>query len=130
MQNMNIANIAGGALIEQVDVEIKRVLENIMDPNTETKKKRKITIVLEFECDDNRDVSDVKFVTKSVLAPQRAIVARIAFDKDAKGKIVAEELGRSMTKGQVWVDEFGEINQPATKASIPATTVSRVVNIK
>lgn len=131
MQEMNIATIAGGALVEQVDIEIKRVLENIMDPNTETKKKRKIKIELEFDCDDNRDVSDVKFVTKSVLAPQRPIVARIAFDKDAKGKIVAEELRRNTMKGQVWVDEFGDLNEPETKASLPPTKQqSRVVNIK
>jgi hypothetical protein len=126
---MNIANIAGGALVEQVDIEIKKVLENIMDPNTETKKKRKITVVIEFPCDDNRDVSDVKFITKSQLAPQRPIVTRIAFDKDAKGKIVAEELYKSQMKGQMFVDENGEVNEPATKASVPQT-VNKIVNIK
>jgi hypothetical protein len=122
MQNMNIANIANGALVEQVDIEIRRVLENIMDPNTDTEKKRKITIMLEFKCDDNRDVSDVKFITKSVLAPQRAIVARIAFDKDKNGQIVAEELRKNSLKGQMWLNDDGEIVEPKT--------VSRVVNIK
>jgi hypothetical protein len=69
MSNVNITNIAGGALVEQVDSEIKRVLDNIIDPNTEATKKRKITITLEFKPDEERDISDISFVTKSVLVP-------------------------------------------------------------
>jgi hypothetical protein len=125
MNTMNIANIANGALIEQVDVEIARVLDNIMDPNTETKKKRKITIVLQFECNDDRDISDVTFVTKSVLAPQRPISARIAFDKNSSGKIIAEELRKNQMKGQLYINDDGEVVEPKT-----VNTVSRIVNIK
>ena len=137
MRNMNIANIANGALVEQVDIEIERVLANIMDPNTDTKIQRKITIVLNFKCDDDRDVSDVRFITKSVLAPQRAIVTRIAFDRDSKGTIIVEEMVKNSMRGQMGINEFGEIVEPQTRAKESpysganvGATVSRIVNIK
>jgi hypothetical protein len=128
MQNMNIANIADGALVEQVDIEILRVLENILDPNTDPEKKRKITIVLEFISDDRREVSDVKFTTKSVLAPQKAITTRIAFDINKSGNIVAEELRKNALKGQLCMDDNGEIIEPMTSANVDLEKASRVVN--
>ena len=123
MQNLNIANIANGALVEQVDTEIKRVLANIIDPNTDPLKKRKITVTLEFKPSEDRDISDVSFSTKSTLIPAKPISTRIVFEKDNDGKILLEELGRGALKGQAQIDyETGEVLEPKT--------MSRVVNLK
>ncbi len=121
--NINITNIANGALVEQVDSEIKRVLANIMDPNTDFKKKRKITITLEFAPHEDRDISDVSFSTKSTIIPTKPISTRIVFEKDGNGEIAVEELSKGALKGQSQIDyETGEIKEPKT--------MSRVVNLK
>lgn len=130
MQNMNIANIANGALVEQADIEIQRVIENIMDPNTNTEIKRKVTIVLEFKADDKREVSEVKFTTKSQLAPQKAITTRIAFDRNRNGNIITEELKKDMMRGQVHMNSDGEIVEPKIISNAGTTSMSRIVNIK
>jgi len=123
MEGFNIATVANGALIEQADYEIKRVLENIMDQNTDPTKKRKVTITLEFKGTEDRDITSVVFVTKSVLAPTLPIVSRIVFEKDNAGNIIAEELTKGALKGQVAIDyDTGEIKEP----QIP----NRVINLK
>lgn len=128
MKNMNIANIADGALVEQADIEIKKVLANIMDPNTVTNLKRKITIEIEFKADEGRDVSEVKFKTSSKLAPQKTIITRIAFDRNRNGEIISEELRTNGLKGQVYMDDSGEIVEPMIGANIDMEKASRVVN--
>ena len=142
MRNMNIANIADGALVEQVDIEITKVLENIMDPNTVLNVKRKIVIEMIFGADDSRDVSEVKFKTKSILAPQRTIATRIAFDKNKNGEIISEELSASGLRGQVYMNEEGDIIEPKTGANmnmdlnlnvanrVVSNIVKKIVNIK
>ncbi len=123
MEGFNIATVAEGALIEQADYEIRKVLENIMDRNTDPTKKRKVTITLEFRGTKDRDIASVEFITKSVLAPTIPIDSRIVFEKDPAGNIIAEELTKGALKGQVAVDyETGEIKEP----QIP----NRVINFK
>lgn len=123
MSSLNIATIAQGALVEQVDSEIKRVLNNIIDPNTDALKKRKITVTIEFKPTEDRDISDINFTAKSTLVPAKPISTRIVFEKDSRGNIAMEELSKGAMKGQTQIDyETGEIKEPRT--------MSRVVNLK
>lgn len=122
MQNVNIANIAGGALVERADIEIQRVYNNILDLNTDAKKKRKVVITLEFKPDEERDITDVSFNVKSVIAPTRPIVTRVAIEKDGN-HVVAEELRKGAMQGQTQIDyDTGEVTEPIV--------ISKVVNIK
>jgi hypothetical protein len=123
VNNVNIANIAEGALVEQVDAEIKKVLENIMDLNTEPTKKRKITITLVFEPSKDRDIADISFQTKSTLIPIMPGETRIAFDKTATGEIIAEEMKKGSIVGQTQIDyETGEVLEPQV--------TNKIINIK
>ena len=115
---LNIANIADGALVEQVDAEIRRVLENIADVNTDPCAKRKIIIHLTFEGKDDRDVADVSFQTKAVICPSRKQTTRIAFEMAPNGQMVAEELRKGKLRGQTEFDtETGEITEPKIAAN-------------
>lgn len=49
----SLLEMARGAIIERVDYEAMKVFENIEDPNTEYKTKRKIQVTLVFETDDD-----------------------------------------------------------------------------
>ena len=114
MSRVNISNISNGALVEQADVEIQKVLQNIADPNTDPTKKRKVNITLIFEGDSDREIADVTFEVKSILVPSRKQTTRVAFERNGSN-MVAEELIRGTLKGQARIDnETGEIVEPAT----------------
>lgn len=49
MQHINLEEFAGGAFTTQINRELKKVTENIQDPNTEATVKRRITVVIEFK---------------------------------------------------------------------------------
>lgn len=65
----SILQMARGAFQERVDLEMVKVIENILDPNTKPTQKRKLTMTIEFEPDDNRENIAVSFVVKPALAP-------------------------------------------------------------
>ncbi|MRB19240.1 replication terminator protein, partial [Bacillus thuringiensis] len=53
---IDLNSFADGALFERVNIELKKVLENIADPNTDPKKVRKINITIAVAGDQQRDV--------------------------------------------------------------------------
>lgn len=48
----SILQMARGAFQERVDLEMAKVIENILDPNTKPTQKRKLTMTIEFVPDD------------------------------------------------------------------------------
>ncbi|MFB5189041.1 replication terminator protein [Alicyclobacillus fastidiosus] len=89
---MNLAEMAGGGLAERVDLEVKKVLANIMDPNTDAKKARKLVVTFNFKADENRDIADVSIETKTTLAPAKGLITKIAMGVSGTGETVAQEL--------------------------------------
>lgn len=68
--NTTLAEVAGGAAEELFQRELRRVGENLLDPNTEPKKKRSITIKFEFSMDARRsDVTVDISATSKLQAP-------------------------------------------------------------
>ena len=64
----SILQMAQGAFQERVDLEMAKVIENILDPNTKPTQKRKLTMTIEFAPDDTRTDIAVNVVVKSALA--------------------------------------------------------------
>ncbi len=109
MENIvNLNNLAGGGVAEQFNRELLKVLENIADPNTDAKKARKITLTVTLKADDERDIANVSFETKSSLAPAKTVGTKIVMDYDNKGRVTGAEL-KSGVKGQTYITEDGEI---------------------
>jgi len=67
----SILDINNGMVIELADYEMKKILGNIADPNTDAKKKRKITIELGFTPNEDRSQIKVEIKTKSTLTPNK-----------------------------------------------------------
>lgn len=65
----SILEMARGAFIERADLEMAKIIANILDPNTETKPARKLTITLSFKTDDDRTNVAAECTVKSTLAP-------------------------------------------------------------
>lgn len=117
---INLATIAKGALTEQFDVEMQKVLENITDPNTAAVKERTISITLKLKPNQSRNGASIAIATKSNLAPVNAVFTDILIDKDLKtGAVKAIELGGQLP-GQLAIEEpekqEGVIDLKAKKA--------------
>lgn len=65
----SILEMCNGAFQERTDYEMKRLIENILDPNTDPVAKRKIQITLELKPDADRSTVAVYCSVKSTLAP-------------------------------------------------------------
>jgi len=111
-KNFSIESLADGAIAEQINSAIEKVLENISDMNTPYKTKRKLNIILAFDADESREMSEVGVTIKATLAPATPTKTRILIDRDNKGKIVGAEYKKQL-KGQMELeikcDENGEI---------------------
>lgn len=104
-----LSKLSEGAIQQKLDGELEKVFNNIHDLNTEAKKKRAITITLEFTPDEKRQVVNLttKFSTK--LAPVEELDTTILTDKDlTTGLIAAKEL-KSNAPGQTYIDMDGTV---------------------
>lgn len=61
MRHFNMEEFANGAFTQQINRELEKVTQNIQDPNTDATAKRRITVVIEFKPNEERN-----FVTTGV----------------------------------------------------------------
>lgn len=106
MSRVNLETFAGGALQEKFDDAMEKVLVNMTDPNTPWKIKRKITVEVTFEQNEDRDDSTVNVSVVPKLAPVKPVSTRMAIGKDLEtGEVFAEEYG-SQCRGQMTLDDY------------------------
>jgi len=72
-----ILDMAKGAFQERADYEMSRIVENILDANTDPKTKRKLTLTLELVPDSKRETVVVNVSAKSTLAPTSPVVTSL-----------------------------------------------------
>lgn len=65
-----------------------------MDPNTDTKTKRKLTTTLVFEVDENREYVACTAQAAATLAKVKPITTQLVIDTDHLGRPVVAELNR------------------------------------
>ena len=73
----SVMEMSGGAILERVNVEMARVIENILDPNAKADAKRKITVTLELTPSSDRKNITVKTTAKSTLVPTDAVTTSL-----------------------------------------------------
>ena len=121
--NLNLEQLAQGGVQELFDMNVKKILENIQDLNTEPTAKRKMTITFEFVPDENRSVIALGSQVKVSLAPTIGVAATVLTGRNIDGEIEANEL-QSGVPGQTYLDmETGElrsdIGEPLTEEGKP-----------
>jgi hypothetical protein len=72
-QQKSILEMARGAFLERVDYEMERVIDNILDPNTNATAKRKVSALLTFTPDAGRKNITIDFCVKPALVPTNTI---------------------------------------------------------
>lgn len=108
---VDLEGFASGALTAKFNMAYQEVLDNIADPNTPFKTKRKLILELTFQTDEERELTTVDIRTKTKLAAAKSIATKIIIDRDGHGGIIASEYGKQM-KGQQYMktnEETGEI---------------------
>ncbi len=73
----SILEMCNGAFQERADYEMKRIIENILDPNTDPAAKRSITIKIELKPDAERTNVAVYCSAKSTLAPTHPVTTML-----------------------------------------------------
>ena len=104
MELLNLNEIADGALQEKLNAAMRKVLENMQDPNTPYKVKRGITVKLGFTQTESRNDAVVDVSVETKLAPASPIQTMMSIGKDLRnGEVYAEEYGKQV-KGQMSLD--------------------------
>ncbi len=62
---LTLDNLDGGALAEQIQVELRKIGNSIADPNLKTTTKRKLTIGIEFAPDEQGRAVQITYSVKS-----------------------------------------------------------------
>ena len=109
-QRTSILQMARGAIQERADYEMARVLDNILDPNTEARAKRKLQLTIDFRPDDDRQVIAVSVTAKSTLCPTNPVSTSLYITGDEHGEATAVEMVPNIP-GQT--DMFGSEQEPA-----------------
>ena len=72
----SILEMAHGAILERVDYEMAKILDNILDANTKATAKRKMTLTLTFAPDDERATVAVSATAKTRTRQLRPCISR------------------------------------------------------
>jgi len=95
-QRLSIGNLLNGAAIERCDDELRRVLENCLDPNA-GKVARTITLRITIKPEDDRTRADITVSCESKLSPPSSVQSLIYLGKD-RGEAVAYEYNPEQLK--------------------------------
>ena len=88
----SLLQMAKGAIQERVDYEVSRVVDNILDMNTETKAKRKVVLTIVMVPDDDRQVVKIEASAKSTLAPVTPVGTSLVITADGNGEMMLAEI--------------------------------------
>lgn len=112
MRHFNLETFAGGELSRQINRDIEAVMRNVVDPNTDVKAKRKITVTIEFKPNEQRNFITTNVNSKPALGVQQDLTS---------GAIDVAEIGSKMPEAAVKVEgktvdtETGEIMEKGSK---------------
>ena len=91
-ERSSLLQMAKGAIQERVDYEVSRVVDNILDMNTEAKVKRKVVLTIVMVPDDDRQVVKIEASAKSTLAPVTPVGTSLVITADSNGEMMLAEI--------------------------------------
>lgn len=89
--DLDLSQIAGGALQEKINIEMDKVARNLNDPNTDFKTKRKLVIELSFTTDAEREITQVETGVKTTLAALKGVNTKMLLGSDPEGRPILKE---------------------------------------
>lgn len=123
--NVQLEELANGALAEKFQQVLAKVVDNLRDVNTSYKTKRRITIQLDFILDESREDVRCDVAVGCKLAQPRPMSTRLAIGRDLRtDELYVAEYGKQI-KGQMSIDDIVKTDEPEEKEQ----TEKKVVNI-
>lgn len=93
VETTSILEMAQGAIMEQVNQEVGKIVDNILDPNTDAKKKRQLSLTVDFAPSADRSTVVITATAKSKLLPNNSIQTTLYVGADrSTGEIQAVEM--------------------------------------
>lgn len=102
----SIIDFGGGEIVDRINFEMAKVIENINNPNTD-EKPRKLTIEVKLTPKNNRKTIEMQTSVKAKVSPINSVSTAMVIQQD-DAKMVAFEAD-GLGDGQV--DIFGEVHQ-------------------
>lgn len=99
MGQITLSNIGGGAAVEKFEDEFRKVIANIMDPNTPASAKREVTIKVSIKPSVDRAFGPVTVSASSKLAPVRGYSTVAHFGMDGDEPVAFEDDPKQLTVG-------------------------------
>ena len=81
---LSLTKLGGGVVEEILAEELKKVLQNIGDPNTKANIPRTIELKIKFKPSDDRSISSITCEVKSKLAPGRPFETMAVLSTDGE----------------------------------------------
>ena len=100
-----IGEMMQGAVNERFKAAMRTVLTNIADPNTDAKKKRKITITLTLAPSKDRTTAECTLEVHNNVAPPTPVSTTLAINRDDNGNVSATDLNGQLP-GQMEVEDY------------------------
>ena len=117
MIELNIQKLKGGACIRQFNAELQRAVANILDPNTDAKAKRKVTLTLTMAPNEARNMADISVAVKASLCPQSPVATGATMGVNVE---TGEQTAFEVSDGQ----EFSSPVQGLVDAMQPGDSMS------
>lgn len=93
LDKKSILEMSMGAILERVDYEMGKVIDNILDLNTKPTGKRKITVTLELIPSADRKTITVQTTAKSILVPTDPVTTSLFITNQPNtGEMVVAEM--------------------------------------
>lgn len=113
-EKLTLASMCAGGVQERIDRALAKISDNILDLNTDAKKKRvlDVKITLTPNEDDREDVS-VEVQTSVKLVPEMGLKTQLFINKDFRsGVTTLTEHSKGAIKGQLTLDDCGMSMNP------------------
>lgn len=90
---LSVETLYNGGVAEVLMAELNKVVQNILDPNTEPKKERSVTLKMKIKPNEQRNMAELRVETTSKLCPNQPIETSIMIAKNLKtGEVHCEEI--------------------------------------
>ena len=130
--NFDISEIADGGVQVKLTRALQQVAQNVMDPNTDPKKKRSVTLKINVTPDKKRNAASITAEVKTNLAPEEGVETTMLLGRDGQGQVHVNEL-KSGVPGQTYIDaETGELKTDTGKpvAEVEKEEAKKVVDLR
>lgn len=93
LDKKSILEMSMGAILERVDYEMGKVMDNILDPNTKATAKRKISVTLELTPSADRRTITVQSTAKCALVPTDPVTTSLYItNAPSTGELLVAEM--------------------------------------